>query len=174
MTGKELELDNAFWRFSRSVHTGEGVKDVRLAVQDVLNGDDNVLLFCAWCGIRFGATLDEGALSRLERSVADWNEAVLHPLRAVHRSMRYLPHGKMHIPSHFSEQLVAVESRAEQIAHAILFAQAPRAAARGVGPTEIAAANMLGYMGHLERAAGREEGLIPITPLARAAAAHIR
>lgn len=171
MADTPLEPDSPFWRFSLAVYGAAGVSKVCLAVQDRLGGDVNLLLYCAWLGIARGIQLNEAALVKLEQSIADWNEAAVHPLRSARWAIKALPAHQNAVLADFCKEVAALELRAEQIAQAMLYAQ-PDAIAGVSGSSEIAAANLALYVCRLERAVGKPDGAISVTALIEAAAVH--
>lgn len=169
---RPLELDNPFWIFSSSVYRGfNGVSEACLAVQDVLGGDVNLLLFCAWCGIARGAKLSEAQIAALERCVEDWNGEVIGPLRAARQAVKTAA-GQAPAIGQFRKEVLAVELRAEQVAHAMLYAQAADLET-GARLAETAAVNVALYMTRLERATGKPPSAVSVEPLIEAASAFV-
>jgi uncharacterized protein (TIGR02444 family) len=168
MTDRPLELDNPFWCFSLAVYGSAGVSEACLAVQDELRGDVNLLLFCAWLGAARGVRLDEAMIATLEQRIAAWNEAATHPLRTARRAIKTLPESLDPAVADLRKDAATLELRAEQIAQALLYAQA--SAFEGAsGDVATAEANVALYMAALERAAGKPQGAISAAALIEAA-----
>jgi len=110
--------DNAFWRFSLDVYAQPGVADECLALQDALDIDVNILLFCAWLGTRAIALGAEDIMAA-EDAVARWRDNVVKPLRRARRQTKALTRDEA-----FRTSIKDVELRAEQIEQAMLFAAA--------------------------------------------------
>lgn len=127
---------HAFWQFSLAVYGQAPVRTECLALQDAHGVDVNVLLFCAWMGAERGIVLDEMALARASRSVEDWSQQVVSPLRAARRSAKRLGKSDVH------ESILRVELQAERAAQDILFElnNEPRAASSSRASTSQEAA----------------------------------
>lgn len=122
VSNKESTADG-FWGFSLNIYAAKGVARECLALQDEYGADVNVLLFCAYLGLR-GIELapkDIGAIIAVTRP---WNEAIVKSLRTARRA------GKSFVeaPS-FPEQksatslrvkVKALELAAERIEHGLL------------------------------------------------------
>ncbi len=74
-----LDLDNAFWRFSLKVYAAPGVEAECMALQAAHDIDVNVLLFGAWLGVERGVRLDPTGLADVQDVVCPWREAVIKP-----------------------------------------------------------------------------------------------
>lgn len=118
----ELQYDNDFWRFSLKVYGQNGVADECLALQESHGVDVNLLLFCAWAGTR-AIVLNVAEIGEASRLVAEWNGLIVRALRSVRRNLKASHAADM---SQFRERVKAMESEAEQIEQAILFAYAQR------------------------------------------------
>lgn len=119
-----LDCDNPFWRFSLAVYAQPGVAAECLALQETLNIDVNVLLFCAWIGAERNRVLDDQALAAIEADVRRWHGTVVQPLRAVRQTMKAMPDLADEAAKALRKEVAAVELRAEQIEQAKLFEMA--------------------------------------------------
>jgi uncharacterized protein (TIGR02444 family) len=131
--GKRLEgpvqLDNPFWRFSLAVHGAPGVDDECLTLQDAHGIDVDVLLFCVWVGSR-GTLLTAENMAAIETLVQPWRDTAIRPLRAARRGIKTLPQMADADVAALRKDVAALELRAEQIEHAMLYAMAAT-----LGPT---------------------------------------
>jgi uncharacterized protein (TIGR02444 family) len=139
-----LPLDNAFWQFSLAVYAGEGVASECLLLQESRGIDVNLLLYGAWLGWR-GIALSEDEFAAAARLVDDWHRTVVRTLRGVRTHIKTLG-----VPAFepYRTRVKKAELEAEQIEQALLFRNAPAAAARA--PVERAAAiaaNIAHYLG---------------------------
>lgn len=116
--GGGLGDDNEFWHFSLDVYAQPGVADECLALQDALDIDVNMLLFCAWLGTR-AIALRRDEIIAAESAVARWRDNVVKPLRRARREA-----GSLTRDEAFRTSIKDVELRAEQIEQAMLFAAA--------------------------------------------------
>jgi len=80
---------NPFWTYSLGLYGRPGVDAACLAVQDRLDLDVNMLLFCCWAGSR-GRTLEDREVAALVAAVRDLREEVVLPLRQARRSLKTL------------------------------------------------------------------------------------
>lgn len=119
-----LDCDNAFWRFSLAVYAQPGVGAECLALQETLDIDVNVLLFCAWLGAERKLVLNDEALAAIDAGVLGWHGSVVRPLRAVRQTMKPMPEMADEAVKALRKEVAAVELRAEQIEQARLFEMA--------------------------------------------------
>jgi uncharacterized protein (TIGR02444 family) len=108
--------DNDFWRFSLAIYAQDEVAQECLALQDALNVDVNLLLFCAWTGTR-GVVLSKADIDAASDTVGAWQEKVVRPLRGVRRELRLLGNDQS-----FRPKVKEIELDAEQTEQATLFA----------------------------------------------------
>jgi uncharacterized protein (TIGR02444 family) len=117
-----LQYDNEFWRFSLAVYGRAGVADECLALQDAIGADVNLLLFCAWAGVRT-IVLSRDDIEQAMRLVVAWQDNVVRPLRGVRQNMKAL---ESEATEGFRARVKSLEIEAEQIEQAILFAHSSR------------------------------------------------
>ena len=119
-----MQLDNPFWRFSLGVHGAPGVDAECLTLQDTHGIDVDVLLFCAWTGTQ-GIALTDAHMAAIEALVQPWRDTAIAPLRIARRGIKALPQMADDEVAALRKDVAALELRAEQIEHAMLFAMAP-------------------------------------------------
>ena len=115
-----MQLDNPFWQFSLAVHGAPGVDAECLALQDTHGVDVDVLLFCVWVGAR-GTRLTDDDLASIEALVQPWRDTAIAPLRAARRGIKTLPQMEDAEVAALRKDVAALELRAEQIEHAMLY-----------------------------------------------------
>ncbi len=119
-----MQCDNPFWRFSLAVHGAPGVDDECLTLQDEHGIDVDVLLFCAWVGTR-GTLLSAEDMAAIEARVQPWRDTAIAPLRAARRGIKALPELADADVAALRKDVAALELRAEQIEHAMLYQLVP-------------------------------------------------
>ena len=124
-----MQLDNPFWQFSLAGHGAPGVDAECLMLQDTHGIDVDVLLFCAWTGAQ-GIALTEAHMAAIEALVRPWRDTAIAPLRAARRGIKTLPQMADADVAALRKDVSALELRAEQIEHAMLYAMAAT-----LGPT---------------------------------------
>jgi uncharacterized protein (TIGR02444 family) len=80
--------DNPFWKFSLAIYSTDGVANECLALQNDLDLDVNVLLFCAWLGWSRKADLSMDDVESIVAAVKPWHESVVKPLRSARQFTR--------------------------------------------------------------------------------------
>lgn len=134
----QLELDNAFWRFSLRVYGAPGVASECLALQDEHGFDVNVVLFAAWLGAERGRLLEAADLDHADQIVEGWSAGVVRPLRAVRRTMKTMPEISDPQVQTQRKRIADTELFCEQIEQAMLYRSADRMG-RLAEPDEVAA-----------------------------------
>jgi uncharacterized protein (TIGR02444 family) len=81
-----------FWDFSLAVYGDNGVQQECLDLQQRYGININLLLFCAFVGTAYSATLAQADLRQAERVVHEWHSAVVSNLRAARRALKSLSH----------------------------------------------------------------------------------
>ena len=128
-----MQCDNPFWRFSLAVHGAPGVDGECLAAQDAHGIDVDVLLFCVWAGAR-GILLTDENMAAIEALVRPWRDTAIGPLRAARRGIKTLPEIADADVAALRKDVSALELRAEQIEHAMLYQFVP-----SLGPATVTA-----------------------------------
>ena len=83
-----------------------------------------MLLFCVWVGSR-GALLTAESMAAIETLVQPWRDTAIRPLRAARRGIKTLPEMADADVAALRKDVAALELRAEQIEHAMLYAMVP-------------------------------------------------
>jgi uncharacterized protein (TIGR02444 family) len=113
-----------FWDFSLRIYALPGIRDECLRLQDCHSTNINLLLFCAFCGARFGAKLSAEDLAEASARVSGWHIYVTNSLRQARRSIKRLQPNESVLNSNAIETLrqdvKQLELAAEQIEHLIL------------------------------------------------------
>jgi uncharacterized protein (TIGR02444 family) len=129
--------DNPFWKFSLTIYSTDGVANECLALQNDLDLDVNVLLFCAWLGWSRKANLSIDDVESIVAAVKPWHESVVKPLRSVRQFTRDI---SVHPVAELRAQVKLNELRAECIEQEMLYAYArqrwPDAGAGSAGNAE--------------------------------------
>lgn len=112
-----LQSDNAFWQFSLEVYARAGVAQECLALQEALNVDVNVLLFCAWLGAR-KLLLTGSDIEECMEAIQTWHNRVVRPLRGMRQQIKGFAR---HEFEPFRAQVKGLELEAEQIEQSILY-----------------------------------------------------
>ncbi len=76
-----------FWDFSLRVYGAPGVEAACLELQDEFGLNVNLILYCCWAG-SLGVRLEETELQGVIDAVAQWQNAVVLPLRSVRRLLK--------------------------------------------------------------------------------------
>lgn len=101
-------MGNPLWDFALSSYQIEGVAPACLGLQDSFGVDVNLLLYAAWLA-QLDRRLGEMHLTALNRSVTNWRDQVVKPLRAVRRELQGCTGA-----ADIREGVKALELRAEQ------------------------------------------------------------
>jgi uncharacterized protein (TIGR02444 family) len=150
MTAPPGAAGNPFWDFSLALYAAPGVAGACLGLQERLDADANLLLFCCWAGSR-GHALDDAALDRLLAAVAEWHAEVVRPLRAARTWLKLLVSGDSQATA-LRERIKALELEAERLEQDRLHAALPLS--EGPASRALAAANLDRYLARLASAAG--------------------
>ena len=118
-----MQCDSPFWQFSLAVHGAPGVDAECLALQDTHGIDVDLLLFCAWTGAQ-DILLTDADMAAIEALVRPWRDTAIAPLRAARRGIKTLPQMADADVAALRKDVAALELRAEQIEHAMLYAVA--------------------------------------------------
>lgn len=77
-----------FWDFSLAVYRQPGVPEECLALQERLGADVNLLLLCAYLGVRRNALLDRSDIEAAVAASAAWHADVVRNLRAARQALK--------------------------------------------------------------------------------------
>ncbi len=158
--------DHPFWVFSLDFYARPGVAEACLALQDRVDADVNLILFCLWHGIAGHGRIDQSALQAAQERVQSVRADLILPLRALRRHLTGdIPGAPPAWRDALRRQVADAEIEAEHLEQLIL---AGDLRAGPGGSVEDAAANLALYLSLL--------GLEPDHPSAqtlRAALARI-
>lgn len=137
-------LANPFWDYSLEVYQREAVAKACLALQDRLQLDVNLLLFCCWTG-EHGHQLSEEQVRRCLKATGEWQREILAPLRGLRGRLK----GDLEVPVERRQSLRAklrdLELDAERIEQDVLFETVTLSPAAERG-AEVAALNLSTYL----------------------------
>ncbi len=141
--------ENPFWDYSLAVYGRGGVAEACLALQDAAGLDVNLLLLCCFAGSR-GRRLGADSMGRLMAAAADWQGAVVRPLRQVRRRLKKVPGPDPEAAEALRQAVKEQELRAERIEQDLLYAclcEEVSAESEVEGePPVLAAANLAAYL----------------------------
>jgi uncharacterized protein (TIGR02444 family) len=136
--------DNPFWKFSLAVYSTDGVANECLALQNDLDLDVNILLFCAWLGSSLKVDLSIDDVESIVAAVKPWHESVVKPLRSVRQFTRDV---SVHGAADLRAQVKINELHAECIEQEMLYAYAKqRWPEAGVGSACSSESNILTFL----------------------------
>jgi uncharacterized protein (TIGR02444 family) len=78
---------DSFWNFSLALYAKPGVAPALIGLQDRLELDVNMLLYCCWAGAE-GRSLAPADLAAVEAVAEPWQAEVVRPLRSVRRRLK--------------------------------------------------------------------------------------
>jgi uncharacterized protein (TIGR02444 family) len=140
-----LQAENPLWTFSLVVYAEAGVQDECLALQERHALDVNLLLLCAYAGVR-GVTLSGKDVAEAASVVAGWHRDIVRPLRATRRALKAIARDDA---AALRSDVKAAELKAEQIEQAMLWAWWQGRAAGGAGTAQATlSANVRALLGH--------------------------
>jgi uncharacterized protein (TIGR02444 family) len=167
-----LQCDNPFWTFSLEVYAAPGVAAECLALQQELDVDVNMLLFCVWLGAGRNIALSAERIGFFENLVRPWHEEVVKPLRRVRDTIKSRADFAEDDIGALRGQVLSVELGAERIEQALLYQAAlqilPEAT---LHTTDAMRANVLTLLQSKAQAADRSAPTLPVALLAAAAGA---
>ncbi len=118
-------MSNSFWEFSVATYGKDGVPAACLGLQDSLDVDVNVLLFCCWFGLTRGH-IEEERFTQLLAASELWASRVVRPLRGARRWMKEEVYESLQLDtesvSSLREKIKSNELGAEKIQQDLLLA----------------------------------------------------
>ncbi len=111
--------DNPFWAYSLTLYVRAGVTTACLDLQERLDLDVNLLLFCCWAGSQ-GRTLSESEVEDLIAATSGWREQVVRPLRGARRWLKESAPDLGPAAADLREDIKASELAAEAIQQALM------------------------------------------------------
>jgi uncharacterized protein (TIGR02444 family) len=152
-TPANSELAQDFWDFAVARYGRQGVPALVLKWQEEYKANVNLVLLCAWGGLR-GRALGRGDLEKATRAAAGWNAGVTQPLRALRRRLKEDWHGLAAETEPPRQAILAAELEAERTEQGILLtALAPWPDPNADGSPGLATANLRAYLGEAATAA---------------------
>jgi uncharacterized protein (TIGR02444 family) len=107
-----LPIEISLWDFSLHHYARAGVSNMCLHLQDKCGINVNLLFWAWWLGHR-GQTLDSELLVQARRSIHDWDQHYVVPLRQLRKQMK----------ANFGTDNQAIEAVRTHIKHAELLAE---------------------------------------------------
>ena len=114
-----------FWDFSLRIYARPGVADECLDLQERYDANVNLLLFCAFCGARFGAKFSVEELTEASALVKVWHCNITKSLRMARTSIKQMKLNDAASPigsraESLRQSIKQLELEAEHVEHAIL------------------------------------------------------
>jgi uncharacterized protein (TIGR02444 family) len=81
-------MSSPFWDFSIAVYGADSVADECLALQDQFGLDVNLLLLCAFVGVRHGVALTADDIASARAEVEPWHKGIVSTLRDARRALK--------------------------------------------------------------------------------------
>ena len=135
---------NPFWDFSLEVYQRRNVAGPCMALQDRLQLDINLLLFCCWTGER-GHQLSEQQVREALAATEVWQGQVVAPLRRLRRLLKTSLDLAPERRQAFRDKLKDLELDAERVEQDILIETVPLSPGESRG-AEVAALNLSTYL----------------------------
>ncbi|MCG8593923.1 MAG: TIGR02444 family protein [Kiloniellales bacterium] len=135
---------NPFWDFSLAVYQRRNVAGPCMALQDRLQLDVNMLLFCCWTGQR-GHQLSEQQVREALAAIDVWQGQVVAPLRRLRRLLKASLDLAPERRQVFRDKLKDLELDAERVEQDILIETVPLTPGATSG-AEVAALNLSTYL----------------------------
>lgn len=116
--------DNPFWDFSIDFYSQVGVEKRLIYLQESLNIDVNLLLYCYWAASIGGQILTESKIRNAVMRVKAWQKETVFPLREVRTKLKFEPYPDDKIWSNEVRNKVKVaELEAERFEQLLLYNQ---------------------------------------------------
>ena len=148
MEGETKDLEaapgNPFWDYSLEVYQRRNVAGPCMALQDRLQLDVNLLLFCCWTGAK-GHQLSEQQIREALAATEVWQGQVVAPLRRLRRLLKTSLDLAPPKRQDFRDKLKDLELDAERVEQDILIETVPLSPAEERG-AEVAALNLSTYL----------------------------
>ena len=152
MLDKALFPEIPFWGYSLQVYGKQNVPAACLRLQENLQVDVNILLFCCWTASVGYPSFSDSLMARIAGQVAEYHEMVVKNLRAARNVLKggYAP-----LPDALSatlrKHILSVEVDCEYGEQVILAQQAAHLGeASGVATPQAAAENLRNYLSYLD------------------------
>jgi uncharacterized protein (TIGR02444 family) len=110
------QISNEIWTFATKFYERPDIAEACLALQAKIDANVNIVLFSVFVIVRYGASLSEAEVERLERHVEDWHRTVVLPLRILRNELKTKPElSSFGVSSALRQDIKALELRAERI-----------------------------------------------------------
>ena len=80
--------DNPFWDFSIEFYGRDGVEERLLLLQEKLNVDVNLMLYCYWAGYIGARFLTESDVNNVLELIKAWQKNIIQPLRVLRSKLK--------------------------------------------------------------------------------------
>jgi len=141
--------DHPFWDFSLAVYMTDGVAPACIEIQDRLNVDVNVIMFCLWTGATGRGVMTAAEIAALRRAVDTWHETVVKGLRAIRQRMKGgMPPAPLEFSDKLRRRIAKIEVDCEHLEQLMLVATVERPPVAGKDGETLAreaAANVVAY-----------------------------
>lgn len=135
-----------FWDFSLAVYRQPGVPEECLALQERLGADVNLLLLCAYLGVKKNALLDSDDIEAAITASTAWHVDIVRNLRAARQALKPWEEGRDKDLQDSSRALRSavkkLELDAERIEHDLLANWASGRSFKSSSPDAAVAANI--------------------------------
>ncbi len=84
----DLITENPFWRFSLQFYDQGNVASTCIALQDGVDADVNVLLYCCWVAYEGATVIASAELTEIIEGIEPWQSHVVSGLRKIRRDLR--------------------------------------------------------------------------------------
>lgn len=102
--------ENPLWQYSLAHYGRQEVAEICLSLQDNIDANVNLVLFCCWLGFR-GERLEADELAEAVLLIGEWDKQVVQPLRQVRRYLKQ----SVESASQMIEAVSTLELTAERI-----------------------------------------------------------
>ena len=124
MSSLESWPNNPFWDFSVDYYGRKGVAERLIFLQESLNIDINLMLYCYWAAHIGGSILTESQIETAVMRVSVWQKETVVPLREVRNKLKKFPDTVDSVWSNEVRKKVKVaELEAERFEQLILYNQ---------------------------------------------------
>ena len=124
MDSLESWPNNPFWDFSLHFYSREGVAERLIFLQESLNIDINLMLYCYWTAHIGGSILTESEIETAVMRVSDWQKETVVPLRKLRNKLKKLSATDYSVWSNeVRKKVKAAELEAERFEQLILYNQ---------------------------------------------------
>ena len=113
--------DNPFWDFSIEHYSRDGVATHLILLQEELEADVNIILYCCWCAYIGAPLLTRSQLKRGLLLVTNWQREIVIPLRRLRTKMRTDQFSNSPLSQNVREEIKKAELEAECLEQLMLY-----------------------------------------------------